>query len=191
MTRLTGSNLSESLSTQMAPVYFVELRYDSGTIRAHSAIGTINWGGNDWLGVGQFGQISEVLNQSDLEVSSLKLTLSGVPNDQISVALNEHYQNRKCLIYLGFLDDEDQLVDTPALIWTGLMESQDITLSDASSEIQLKVVNELARWDKPKELRFNDATQRSLFPDDRFFEFVAETVEKRIFWGQEENRDRD
>jgi hypothetical protein len=175
----------------MAPVYFVELRYDSGTIRAHSAIGTINWGGNDWLGVGQFGQISEVLNQSDLEVSSLKLTLSGVPNDQISVALNEHYQNRKCLIYLGFLDDEDQLVDTPALIWTGLMESQDITLSDASSEIQLKVVNELARWDKPKELRFNDATQRSLFPDDRFFEFVAETVEKRIFWGQEENRDRD
>jgi len=191
MTRLTGNNLSESLSSQMAPVYFVQLQYDSGTVRAHSAIGTITWGGNDWLGVGQYGQISEVLNQSDLEVSSLKLTLSGIPNDQISIALNEHYQNRKCLIYLGFLDDQDQLVDDPALIWTGLMESQDITLSDTSSEIQLKVVNELARWDKPKELRFNDATQRSLFPNDRFFEFVAETVEKRIFWGQEEKRDKD
>lgn len=40
------------------PVIMVWLDWPGGSVRAHSGVGAITWGGETWAGVGQFGAVS-------------------------------------------------------------------------------------------------------------------------------------
>jgi hypothetical protein len=42
----------------------------------------------------------------------------------------------------------------------------------------------VAAWDRAQGLRYNNATQQSLYPGDRGLEYVEQSTDKQIYWGQ-------
>ena len=61
MTRLISNiNIDASKADIVRPIYFAELFYDSGIIRVHTGVGTVTWGGNDYLGLGNFAGASDI-----------------------------------------------------------------------------------------------------------------------------------
>ncbi len=86
------------------PVLFVKLEFDGGDVNMHTELGDIIFGGDTYTGIGKLGGISGMEENSDLSRTPISLSLSGIPNDLVSILLGEQYQGRTATIFLGYLD---------------------------------------------------------------------------------------
>lgn len=181
---LSTENLNAADSDVPVPIYFLSLDFASGVVYMHSRIGTITWGGNDWIGVGSFGEISAVEETSELSVKTVTYTLSGIPNEFISIVHEEHYQGRAARLYLGFIDRTTrQLVDTPFILDTGRMNVPEIS-DDATCQVTLTAQSRISLWDRPAIRRYTDADQQKRFPGDKGCAFVNQAAQKELNWGR-------
>ena len=181
---LSVNNLAATTADVVAPVHFAELQFDSGTVRVHSRLGTLTWGGNDWIGLGRFGGASAVEETADLSRKTVTYTLSGIPGDLMSVVLDEHYQGRPARLYLGFLDTvTNQLLDTPELLDQGRMDVSDTDEGETCS-ISITAESRFAAWERPVIRRYTDADQQARFPGDRGLEFVSQAAQREVPWGR-------
>lgn len=180
---LNIENLQASEEQVVRPVMFVELGYDSGTSRIHNSIVTITWGGNEWLGVGTLGAIDTIEESTELKVSGLGMALSGLSNDVVGKVLDENYQGRPAKVYIGWLDENMQLLANPEQVFYGFIDTQSISVGQ-TAQVSITVENRLVDWDRPRVLRFNNETQQARFFGDRGLEFVEQAAEKQIVWGQ-------
>jgi hypothetical protein len=75
MSRGFPAAVATALAQQhVAIVSFAKLEFPSGTVYVHNSLGTYTWGGQDWLGVGDLGSISQV--EEGLDVSPYAITLT-------------------------------------------------------------------------------------------------------------------
>lgn len=180
---LSASVISALSSNTVRPIIFAELDFSSGVLYVHDGIGTYTWGGQDWLGVGNFGAISNIQEGAEVSPYSLTLTLSGVDTGLTGTALNEDYFMRDVNIYLGLLDEDDVLVETPAQIWSGFMDVMSVTLgSSGSDSIELTCESELAKFDRSANLRYTHVQQQKRNSSDLFFEFLKDIEGAKIRW---------
>ena len=57
-----------------------------------------------------------------------------------------------------------------------------VTESEGSTSIQLAVESRMADWARPNVRRFNSTDHNEDYPNDKFFDFVENMVEKEIVW---------
>ena len=163
---------------------FVELLFDGGAVRLHSALGPLTVGGNTYTGTGRLGQVSAAEEDSELARTPVTLTLAGLPTDLLAVVLGEDFGGRRATLSLGYLDPVTmQLVADPFVLYRGRMDTVSVEQGDTLS-ISVAVESRFAAWDRPKERRFNDADQQGRHPGDRFFEFAEQATEKELQWGR-------
>ena len=87
MSRISSTNEAQVDGTHVHGVTMVKLGFDTPAY-VHSGIGTISYGGNDYLGVGTYGQISSARESENLGPLSITLTLSGIDSDYIAESLD-------------------------------------------------------------------------------------------------------
>ena len=120
MSRGFPDDVATALAQQnVAIVTFAKLEFPSGTVYLHNSLGSYTWGGHDWLGVGDLGSISQVEEGLDVSPYAITLTLSGLDATISGAALTEDYYLHGVTVYLGVLDTDDVLIDTPTQIWGG------------------------------------------------------------------------
>lgn len=167
------------------PVTFAKLAFSSSTLYLHDSIGTFTWGGNDWLGVGDFGSVSTIEEGTDISPYNITLTLSGLDSTiaDIGSAGTEDYYLRDVDIYLGLLDDDEALIEDPNLIWSGFMDVMTLTTgSQGSNSIQLTCESELAKINRSANLKYTHAEQQRVNSSDLFFEYLHELEGVKILW---------
>ncbi len=189
MTRdIDAAIITETLKEVARPFLLVKMSFDSGVSRVNSTnrdlIANVDGDGNQTFGgVGEMGRVSAVAETSDLQPSGYNLELSGIPVTHISDALNEQYQGRPIKMWMGFFNDSYQIIANPVLIFSGFMNTMHITLGETAT-VQLTAENELIRWERPIGRRYTNEDQQARFSGDDGFEFVNQTVEKELIWGQ-------
>lgn len=183
MTReIDAAAITASLAQNVFTLVMGYLDFDPDPIYFHTGVGTLTWDGNDYLGVGGFGKISNIQEDLDTGSHGMTLALSGVDTDNISIALNTYYQGRLAIIYLAFLNEDFQLAIDPMILFQGRMDNMVFDIGK-EAEIQLNVESPEADWDKPAVSRYNNADQQARFPGDKGLEFVEQSVRKEITWG--------
>ena len=182
---LAANNVAEVNKSSLGlAMLFAELDFTSGFVRAHTALGTIKWGGYDWLGVGTFANVSTVEESAELSKSSLTYTLNGIPSSMISIVLGEQYQGRSAKLYIGFLDPTTgQLVADPNLLSQGRMDVSEIEEGDTCT-VSITAESRVAAWDRPLTRRYTDADQRSRYVDDKGLQYIDQAAQKEINWGR-------
>ena len=142
MTRGTPTALlSAFASGRFYPVAFVYLDWPEGEIRWHTSRGTITWGGNDWLGVGAFGNLALPEEALSLVPAEAALRLYGVPDD-IYDYLDDPIRNRPGAIYVGALTTRagSTLVADPVEIFAGYMDAfgmkETVEVSEGRTELR-------------------------------------------------------
>lgn len=185
MTRsIASANETASQAPVIVPVFFVKLEFDSGDVLLHTGLGSITWGGDTYTGAGAIGKITPVDEDSELSRSTVQLTLRGLPTDIVSIVLGEYYQGRTATIYLGYLDQTTlALVADPLIVYRGRMDTATIEQGETLA-VTLSVESRFSAWDKPLIRRYNHADQQSRYAGDRGLEFVEQTTEKELVWGQ-------
>lgn len=185
MSRGFPSDVLTALSSDhVALVTFAKLEFPSGTIYLHNSIGTYTWGGNDWLGTGDLGEISQLEEGAQISPYKITLSLSGLDATISGAALTEDYYLQPVTVYLGVLNANDVLIADPTIVWEGAMDQMQLSVGAADGDvIVLTAESELARFDKASNLKYTDAQLQSDSAGSLGFEFMADIEGAKIRWG--------
>lgn len=202
---ITQSMLDEFASGAVRPVLLADMFFDSGTVRMFTGLGTLTYNGNDYLGGGQFINISSITESQDLKANGIVCSLNGLDSNLVALALTERTRRRPFRLYLGaqsttqyvltedqpgyvLTEDgykillESQLVDTPYRIFSGLMDVMEGTTDGQTGDIKLSVENILLIGQRAREGRYTDEDQKRRFPLDRGLENINQLQDKSIVW---------
>jgi hypothetical protein len=164
----------------------VELDFVEGTVRLTNAGYAFNWNGHTWTGAGNLGSISAIEEGIDLQMYGITLTLSGIDSQYIAECLGIGYSGRNGTIWLAPLDENYQILSDPIIVFKGKMDTMPIKLG-AEAAIQVTIESDLVNWERGKSRIYGNADQQSEYPSDIGFEYVAQMVDKEIFWGRAYN----
>jgi hypothetical protein len=179
--QISTNNLAAAKAGHCHPITFVYLGLDAGDIRVHNSIGDYTWGSETWLGMGDFGKIGEVKETEKVAPYSIEVSLSGIDSTLINEALNNDFFNRPMSIYLGWLDESHELVDTPDEMWSGKIQKMDIR-TGLENRITVTGLSELAIFRKQNGKLFNDQAQQKLFAGDLFFQYQPQMEDAQPEW---------
>jgi len=179
---LTGAADTALQAATVAVLTFLQIELASGTLYLTTAAHNVSWNAQTWLGMGRLGQIEAIKEGIESEMYGVRMSLSGLPVSMISTALGEAYQGRPVKIWEGLVSGGAIVVD-PIGPFTYRLDTMDIGLGDTAT-IELTAESRLVDWNRPRVRRYNDADQRSEYPEDRGMEFVEQMVDKELVWGR-------
>lgn len=174
-----------SIASQVTLVAAVKLQFQTGTVFANTSPYSLVIAGDTYLGVGQFGSVTDVQESVEVRSFQTSLKLSGVDPADIGLALGAGYKNQPGTIYAVFLNNlTHQIIGTPPIIFKGLMDVMAITFgADGSAGVELSLSNRLANWDVARIRRYTDEDQQAAFPGDLGCSLVAAMQDKEVIWG--------
>ena len=161
---------------------FVMLDFASGIVRVHNGLGTYTWGGNDWIGVGSLGTVSQLEEGADVSPSGITLTLPALDAVGSGAALYEDYFMRPVEIYIGALSAEDVLLNDPLQMWGGHMDVMSVTAGAENDQVTINCESELAAFDRSSNLKYTTQSQQQFYPGDVFFNFLPKIDGAKIRW---------
>lgn len=185
---------------EIFPFFAIELMFDSEPLQFGSdtitsaplyfwtGLGELTVGGTTYTGAGQFLQISEVTDTADLRAAGATITMSGLPVDIISLALQQPYQGRLCKIKFGMMNanrnktvsedgsgdavllsdtgDIDNSEGDPAVLvdlFIGYMDQMNIAEGPDTATVVLSVENKLIDLETRKVERYTSEFQKKKF----------------------------
>lgn len=162
-------------------VVMVKMEFDT-PVYAHSGFGTITYDGNDYLGVGDLGSVSEARESEVLGPTPMQLQLSGVDATLISEALTSGRYGDVITVYIGYRQDDGTLVEAPWVAWKGTFEYATLNVGDDNS-INITCQHDLSILEESDGSRYTDEDQQRRFTGDTGFEYVARIATQKLVWG--------
>lgn len=178
--RLSVQAAAAATAPVVAPVILCELDFANGAFRVWSGLGTLNWAGRAFEGIGDIGAMGEVEETVELRAVRLTLALSPVPQEVIDIALSERsYRLRPARLWLALLGEDGAFVADPFPLWAGIMDTMEV-VDGAEPRVTLACESRLVDLERAEVRRYTDADQQAEFPGDRFFEFVPALQDAEI-----------
>lgn len=180
----TAAQNAELAKPLVRIVYFVEFQFAASTSRLSTANFPITWGGFEWSGVGSIGTIGSVQESDGLESRPLNFTINNAQPTWIALAVGdvETYRGRPAKLYMCPLDEAFQMVDTPVLCWTGIMDMVDVNYQGDGGTITLKCETSAFGLKRRPSLRLNAAQQRKAFPSDSGLDYLTDLIANPQVW---------
>lgn len=184
MRNISSGVLAELSAGRCRPFYLAEIQFTSGVSRMWTGIGNITWNSQTWIGLGSLAQVSAISQNSDVSAENITLTLSGIPSDLVSQAINECRQNYSVQVWLGFLNDSNQIIVDPVLLFSGHMDVPTVQDGGETCTILITAENPLVDLQRSSSRRYTHDDQQIAFPGDRGFQFVASIQTWNGVWGR-------
>lgn len=206
MRNLTPDMASGLSDKNVSLVVMAELFFQSATLRMWTGLGTLNWRDEDYFGGGNFIGISPIEETQDSVAKGLVASLSGIPSTLISLALTERFRGRPFRLYLAIVDSrsyvatedapgrveledgtgfvllENNFVNSPYRIFSGLMDTMEFTDNGSTADIRLSVENILITGQRTKLSRYTQEDQRKTYPSDKGFDLINQLQDKELVW---------
>lgn len=166
-------------SARVALVLLVQMDF-SPVVRLASSAVAIQYDGQLYYGAGSLGTVDPV--QDSTEGADLRLTLSGVPSDNLALALAEDSRGVACTIRVAVIDaDTHAVLDVP-IAWRGAVEQMPISLTGQTCSISVVVSHPRARLRRARPLRYTDGDQQLVSAGDTSLRFVVSQAQRKDVW---------
>lgn len=170
--------------SNVRPFYAVEFMFDSAPIRLWTGVGDKTIEGDTYTGSGNLLAVGNVDVTTDLSAPSIDISLSGMPGEIVSLALQEPYQGRTCRIYFGCTTDDVGGYETH-LVYVGTVNTMQIRDDADTGSISVKVDSQLLELQRSVNWRYTGENHKSRNPGDTFFDYVSAIQDLEIVWGRE------
>lgn len=187
MRNLSTEMQAVSTAEVVRPVMFIECDFDSGAVNLWNGIGTLTYGGKNYIGAGNLLQVQPVSESAELRANGTSVSLSGINNTLVQLAKDEDYQGRELVVKLGAMDENNDVIADPVIMFSGFMDTMVLTESGDTSSIKIDVENKLIQMERASVRRYTDNDQKIDYPDDNGFSFVAKIQDREINWGKNNN----
>ena len=181
MSRDLATAISNALDDDVISVFWAcDLLFDApNTLYFWNGIGDLSLDGNTYTGAGNLLNISEMRESSDIAAYGATLTLSGIPTNEINLALAEPYQGRRAIVKFGV---DVAGTKSSVTVFTGEMDQMSISFGPDTATISLDVESRLIDLNRPRIRRYTDADQQARYPGDLAFEFVTRLQSESLEW---------
>jgi len=172
------------------------LQFGDNTIYVWTGIGPMTWNSMTFQGVGQFGDISEISEDSNVEAKNVSISLSGIPSSLINEVLFQVRVLRTAQIWLALYDGSGNLISTPLLSYQGMMDAPQLADDGKTCTCTISLENVLVDLNREVYRRFTDEDQQmdlaatlsrlhmAANTVDTGFTHVAGLQEQITFWGR-------
>ena len=181
---LTAAFIDELNATVKTGVIFYEAEFASGMLYLWSGFGDIDWNGQTWVGSGALVKFSQITETSEVRADGIIATLSGISEDFRSLVLSEVQQGKPGIIYIGFIDDNGDVVVDPANAFDGRLDVPTMKDSGKDIVISLSYETRLRDLERARELRYTNESQQLTFEGDLGFEYVPSLQQWAGVWGR-------
>jgi hypothetical protein len=176
------STLSDVLSGKIADIaLFAEMVFDSGTLHMWTGIGDITWDSKTFIGGGNLVGVSSFQETQELQAKGLELTLSGIPEEQIAVALTENTRGRAFKMWLASVQN-GVVIGTPYRIFTGIMDSLGMKDTGQQATLVLKVESSVIIGQRNKVRRYTAEDQSKYYSTDTGLKGINSLIDKEVVW---------
>lgn len=184
MTRdLTADFLAEITADGCAPIALFRAYFDSGTLNLWTGLGNLTHDGVTYTGAISIMQIESIKESNGLTANGLRIQLDGLDEDMNEIAEDEPYQGRRLEMYLAMIDSTGSVVSDPYLMFEGFMDVMTIRDDARSILIDLTIENALISLERPLDTKYTPEDQKRDYPNDTFFDFIADIQNKEVVWG--------
>jgi len=182
MSRTILAGMTAALAAEnLTALLFIQLDFDSGSVRVTNLAHAIDWDGNTWTGAGQVGSVDAMLESDAGSARGLAFTLTGIPPELVAITMTEQYQGRRARVWFAAIA-AGALVSDPVLVFSGRMDNMQVNLG-GTAEIRVNAESRLIDFERPRVRRYNHEDQIAQVPDDLGLQYVAQMVEKSLYWG--------
>jgi hypothetical protein len=181
MYRQVTQSLVTSSQAVIYPAVAVDLEFSSGNVRLWSGNFTQSYGGNSFLGIGSLGGMNTI-KEASMTADGLEMSISGIPSEYVFLALDEAYRGKTAIVYL-WLFDSNIVMKQSIITFKGMLDTMTIEDSGTTATIKIRCENRLIEMQKPRNIRYTNEDQLSLYPDDVGLSYVASVALKEISWG--------
>lgn len=166
------------------PAFFVEAHFRSGPIHVWTGLGSLEWNGETWLGLGSLGSISTIEEGSAVTAQSVTISLSGIDPTILASSLGDFQVGLPVTIWLALYDADAVLIPDPAISFSGRMDQPTLDVGSTTATISIACENRLADMNVSVERRYTNEDQRIDYPTDRGYEYVNSIQDITINWGR-------
>ena len=177
MSRGLSSDIKTRLaSTSFVMAHLVKLEFNTTYYYTDFSSDIVNEvDGNTYSANGFLMKIGSVTETAGLTIGSLSLSLSGVNQTLISDLLGNGHIHRKVSVKRAFINASTNALIESFSIYTGRVDGMDITDSDKTSLINLRIANQWSDFARLSGRRTNSGSQNQFFPDDKGFDFITQS----------------
>lgn len=178
--------MAQYVSLRQIPSWFFLIDfYFSTVVRYTTHNKNLVWGGNTYTPALGLLDIGDILETQEHRVSAITLRLTGANLSNISVALNEKFNDARVSINLAAIDVSGLVLPDPINFFDGTIESYELAedIQSGSSSVVWNISNHWAQFEKRAGRRTNVESQQRFFPGDTGFEFSGVSV-KDVKWGR-------
>ena len=183
--------LSSAVKTELAtgvidPVLLVEIGFDTPVYLTNASFdltSSVSGSSRTYVANGHFKNITGVNETNKPTKNTLSLSLSGVDQTYISLALSQNIINSDVYIYRGFLDTNNSLLADPFLLFFGTVDEFKVTDTTEKANLVLNITSHWGNFSKTSGRVTTDNSQQRFFSGDKGMEFAALTV-RDIKWGR-------
>jgi hypothetical protein len=170
---------------QKSLAWFVELVFLDQTIYAWSGLGNVTPAGPAWdpgatfpygqefIGVGWLGQLSNLPQTTEMTAENMRLTLSGIPASLVGDAVNAVRLTGSVTIWLVFLDALNNVIADPLQMWQGQTDVPTLTDGADTCTFEMTVENSLLALNLSSNRRYTTLDQQLDYPGDAGFEMLS------------------
>lgn len=180
---VNASNLTETQASKLIPAMFLQIEFTGGFLYIWTGVGTVTWGGNDYVGTGHFLELTSVTETAEIKAAGITASLTGIPSSLLSAVLGESRQGKTVKMYLGFFNSSLALVATPELVFDGRLDVPVIQESGDTATITISAESRLIDLERVKVRRYTDRDQQNRYSGDLGLQYVESLQTKKLLWG--------
>ena len=184
---LTTAVKNELLTGQIRPIHLVEIGFSTPVFLTDCGFdltSSVSGSSRTYTASPHLVGVSSFEEQTDISKTSLSLSLSGADQTFISTCLNENIVNDSVEIYRGLLNSSNSIIADPILLYSGNIDTFEISETATQSNVKLIIVSHWADFDKKSGRKTSNASQQRFFSTDLGMDYSSENV-LDIKWGRE------
>lgn len=176
MRTLTAGAITALSAAHVPLVLLVEMGY-SPVLRMATSSVDIVWSGNTYLRTGNLGAV-EVIRDSAGDAQAIQFSISGVPSENIALALGTSARNKSCTVRLAILNATTHAIEDVSTI--GVYQLDQTTISGSTIAVTAIPMQRIFQRSKP--LRYTDADQQKISSGDRALEYIVSQSVGEVIW---------
>ena len=169
------------------PFYAVRLGFNRNAdpVFLWSGVGSLVIRGETYMGVGSLGGVGPIGETSESRSVGIELFLSGIPSSILNISNYADFQGDAVDMFMGSATESNTIVGAPYHMFRGTIDQMRVSRNaeTQTSTITAKVETSIIELERPRESRYTPEEQKSRFPGDLGFDYVASLQTKEITWG--------
>lgn len=165
--------------------FLAEFVLADDTYRFWSGAGTLEWDGEDFIGVARLGRIAGAGETAEIRTTETTYSLAGISDfESLDAFLETPVRGKTARAWFGLLDEEGQVIADPILVDESILDTASPTFSeDGAAVLNLNATSAMFYWQRPIALFITNEDQQVAFPGDTGFDRIpTEVASKQVSW---------